>query len=86
MTPEQEEIIEWLHSPTGEQWSRDYHNSLEHQAHRAGTIATVEEFPEDHISWHAAYTPHDDSDVHYYVTVGMWLFEPESVEGLSSPA
>jgi hypothetical protein len=84
MTPV--EIISWLRSPEGEKWSLGYHNTLQHQGHREGTIATVEEFPEDSISWHAAYRPHDDNTIAYHVNAGDILFEPESVEGLSSPA
>jgi hypothetical protein len=79
-----DDVVAWLRSAEGEAWSHNRVTRLESQAHREGQMFTLE--PPEEEDWRAPYRPCDDKDLPYYVSWENWIYEPDSVAGLSSPA
>lgn len=81
-----DDVIEWLNSEEGIEWSKNHFKKPRSQCHRMGRLFTLEPavggiFP------NKAYTPISDERIrNEFVPKLRWIYEPETMEGMSGPA
>jgi hypothetical protein len=85
------EVIEWLHTKEGEEWSESHTRRVRRWSggHWAGVFGGIEN-QKSLGDWTHQYTPEPDAYLRmggYIKELGdRYIYEPETVKGLCSPA